>query len=71
MTKETINRDYKIIEDQLEKIQPIMSCRFVLGQAGEIKEIHIVSNGKRSSKQISRDVQSVLIAKLYPTKTTG
>lgn len=62
MTIGAKNERYEIIERELEKIESIVSCRFVLGQADEIKEIHIVSNGKRSPKQISRDIQSVLIA---------
>lgn len=53
---------FKLIEKSLEKINSIISARFVLDEEEDIQEIHIVSNGKRSAKQLSRDIQSVLIA---------
>lgn len=59
--EDTINRDYKSIENDILKLESVISCRFVI-ENKEVKEIHIVSNGTRSPKQISRDVQSVLIA---------
>lgn len=58
---ETVNKDYGSMEKDIERIDSVLSCRFVKANE-EIKEIHIVSNGTRSPKQISRDVQSVLIA---------
>lgn len=61
MGVDTINRDYKLIENDIEHLESVISCRFVIDN-GDVKEIHIVSNGTRSPKQISRDVQSVLIA---------
>lgn len=57
-----VNGDYKLMENDIERIESVLSCRFVIDN-DEIKEIHIVSNGIKSQKQISRDVQSVLIAK--------
>lgn len=57
-----INNKFKLIEKTLEKIESILSTRFVLDEQEEIKEIHIVSNGKRNPKQLSRDIQSILIA---------
>lgn len=61
MHTDTANRDYGMMEKDIERIDSVSSCRFVK-ENGEIKEIHIVSNGTRSPKQISRDIQSVLIA---------
>lgn len=58
---DTVNRDYGLIEKDIERIDSVLSCRFIIVD-DEIKEIHIVSNGTRSPKQISRDIQSVLIA---------
>ena len=49
------------MERDIERLDSIMSCKFVV-DGDEVKEIHIVSNGTRPPKQISRDVQSVLIA---------
>jgi predicted nucleic-acid-binding protein len=54
--------NFEIIERNIEKIGSVVSCKIVLGEKDIIEEIHIVSNGLRSPKQIVRDVQSVLIA---------
>lgn len=62
MGKEIVRNNFKLIEKSLEKIDSIISSRFVLGEGETIEEVHIVSNGKRSAKQLSRDIQSVLIA---------
>ncbi|MDR7870983.1 MAG: hypothetical protein RIN55_09005 [Tissierellaceae bacterium] len=61
MGVDTIKRDYNLIENDIGLLESVISCRFVIDNE-EVKEIHIVSNGTRSPKQISRDVQSVLIA---------
>lgn len=61
MVIDTIKRDYILMENDISRIDSVLSCRFVI-ENEEIKEIHIVSNGTRSPKQISRDVQSILIA---------
>lgn len=52
----------EIIENNLEKLDSVISCKIILGDMEAIEEIHIVSNGKRNPKQICRDIQSVLIA---------
>lgn len=58
-----LEKSYKMIEKCLEQMDSIISARFVLDSEDEtIKEIHIVSNCKRSSKQLSRDIQSILVA---------
>src|SRR5690554_4190550 len=56
------NMNIELIERTLEKIESVVSCRIILGENEEIEEVHIVSNGLRSAKQIARDIQSVLIA---------
>lgn len=58
---DTAIRGYEMMEKDIERIESVLSCRFVRDN-GEIKEIHIVSNGTRTPKQISRDIQSILIA---------
>lgn len=58
---DAITKDFKFIEKDIERVESIISCKFV-GDGEDIKEIHIVSNGSRSPKQISRDIQSYLIA---------
>ncbi len=51
-----------LVEKYIEKLEEVVSCKFVLNDQEEIEELHIVSNGKRNPKQISRDIQSILIA---------
>lgn len=57
-----MEKNFKLIEETIEKIDSIIGCKFVIDEDEEIQEVHIVSNGCRNAKQISRDVQSVLIA---------
>ncbi len=52
----------EIIENNLEKLDSVISCKIILGENDLIDEIHIVSNGKRNPKQLCRDIQSILIA---------
>lgn len=54
--------DYKLIEDNLKKINAVVSSKIVFSEDDRIEEIHIVSNGHRGPKQIARDIQSVLLA---------
>ena len=57
-----VENNFKLIEKSLEKLESIISSRFVLDRGENIEEIHVVSNGRRSAKQLSRDIQSILIA---------
>lgn len=57
-----VEKNFKLIEKTIEKIDSISCCKFVINEKSKIEEIHIISNGRRAPKQISRDVQSVLIA---------
>ena len=50
------------IEEQIEKLESIVSCKIIQGEDSSFHEIHIVSNKNRSAKQLVRDVQSLLIA---------
>ncbi|MCG8484087.1 MAG: hypothetical protein MJA31_12305 [Clostridia bacterium] len=52
----------KEIENFINKINSVICSRIVL-ENDEIKEIHIVSNMEKSPKQLSRDIQSILISK--------
>ena len=52
----------ELIENNLEKLDSVISCKIIQGENDIIEEIHIVSNGKRNPKQLSRDIQSILIA---------
>lgn len=52
----------EIIEQNLERLDSVTSCKIILGEENSIDEIHIVSNGTRNAKQIVRDIQSVLVA---------
>lgn len=50
------------IEDFLMKIQSVIGSKVVMNQSGQIEEIHIVSDLRRSPKQILRDVEAVLLS---------
>ena len=50
------------MESFLNTMPDIISSRIVTGNNDEIEEIHIVAYAGRSPKQISRDVQSALMA---------
>lgn len=54
--------DLAVIENNLEKIDSVVSSKIVTNEDNEIDEIHIVSNDTRGAKQIARDIQSVLVA---------
>jgi hypothetical protein len=42
----------------------VLSARVVLDDKGEIAEIHVVADQSRAPKQLSRDVESVLLSEL-------
>jgi hypothetical protein len=52
----------ELIENNLEKLDSVISCKIILGENDIVDEIHIVSNGKINPKQLSRNIQSILIA---------
>jgi hypothetical protein len=55
--------DFAGIEEVLNQIEGIESCR-ILGSGNEILEIHVLSGGIRSPKQISRDIETALFTKI-------
>ena len=54
--------DLVSIENNLEMIDSVVSCKIVTDESDQIHEIHIVSNDTRGAKQVARDIQSVLAA---------
>lgn len=50
------------IENNLEMIDSVISCKIITNEDDQIHEIHIVSNDTRGAKQVARDIQSVLVA---------
>jgi hypothetical protein len=55
--------EIKAIEQYLSKIGSVISCKINTNDKGEIEELHIISDTNRSCKQISRDIQSILVSK--------
>ena len=55
--------DISSIEQCLKQLDSVENCKILLDNEGKIQEIHITAKSKRSSKQISRDIQSILISK--------
>ena len=50
------------IQEFLNQIDGIESCK-ILGNENEILEIHILSEGSRSPKQISRDIETAIMTR--------
>lgn len=50
------------IENYLQKVQSVMGCKVILDKNEAISEIHIVSDLRRSPKQILRDIEAVMIS---------
>lgn len=50
------------IENYLLKIQSVIGCKVVMDIKDQISEIHVVSDLRRSPKQILRDVEAVMIS---------
>lgn len=59
ITKNIINE----IEELIEKIDAIISCRLVVNEKGDMIELHVLSNDSRAPKQIIRDIQSAVMAR--------
>jgi len=54
--------DIKGIEQLIRQIKSVISCKIVVDDDDNIREIHILSDTSRSPKQLSRDIQSSLIS---------
>lgn len=52
----------KDIEQFLLKIQSVIGAKVIVDSHGDIEEIHIVSDLRRSPKQILRDVEAILLS---------
>jgi hypothetical protein len=52
------------VERAIGGLRDVSSARIITDAGGNILEIHIVSETDRSAKQVARDVESVLVAKL-------
>lgn len=50
------------MEQYIQKVQSVIGCKVVLGNEKNIEEIHIVSDLRRSPKQILRDIEAILIS---------
>lgn len=50
------------IENYLLKVQSVIGCKVILDKKDEISEVHIVSDLRRSPKQILRDIEAVMIS---------
>lgn len=51
------------IENYLLNVQSVIGCKVVMDRDDKISEIHIVSDLRRSPKQILRDIEAVMISK--------
>jgi hypothetical protein len=54
---------YLDVEKFLTELKSVSSCRIICDDNKNIEEIHVLANNGRSSKQISRDIQSTLLSK--------
>lgn len=55
--------NYNEIESFITNLKSVLSCKIIYNDNNDIEEIHILSDSSRSTKQVSRDVQSVLVSK--------
>ncbi len=52
------------VERTLRGLKDVRSARIVADQDGRILEVHVVASSGRSPKQIARDIESMLVARL-------
>jgi hypothetical protein len=52
------------VERAIAGLKDVSSARIITDSEGGILEIHVVSDAARSAKQVARDVESMLVAKL-------
>lgn len=52
------------VEQALEGLRDVTSARIVADDEGNILEVHVVATSDREAKQIARDIESMLVAKL-------
>ncbi len=51
------------IEKSINKLNGVLFCKIILAENQEIKEVHVITKDFCSPKKISRDIESLLIAK--------
>lgn len=51
--------DPEVLERELERLPEVRAARVVVSPAGRILEIHLVSDGSKAPKQLTRDVETV------------
>jgi len=56
--------DIRDVESAICQLRDVISARVVAGEDGAIQEIHVLTESSRPPKQIVRDIESALIAKL-------
>lgn len=54
--------DYDEMEALVEKLDGVISAKFVSDSADELKEVHVLADKSKSPKQLSRDIQSAVSA---------
>lgn len=52
------------IEDVIRQLKDVVSARALIAASGTIEELHVLVNARRTPKQITRDIESALIAHL-------
>ncbi len=52
------------VESTIRRLRSVVSARVNANEKGEIAEIHVVSDDARHPKQVSRDIESVLLSEL-------
>lgn len=62
MTQESRDVLARKCEETLRRVKDVMNARVVLGDDGNIEEIHILAGPGRSAKHIGRDVESSIVA---------
>lgn len=54
--------DLREIEDLIKNLKGVLNCKITTDDMQIIREVHIVADESRGAKQISRDIQSILVA---------
>lgn len=52
------------VESVICRLRDVISARIVSGDDGEIEEIHVLTEASRAPKQVVRDIESAVMAKL-------
>lgn len=53
----------KEMEQFINQVKSVISSKIVIDNESNIEEIHVLSNTNRGPKQISRDIQTILVSK--------